>query len=392
MSGDIPMSLTCLLAIVVLAFLIAFYSYTSGGDGGGGGGGVEQFTGGVAGYTRCARVPVRGIIREILSDNAIRRSEAAAQDQWEMFYPCTYTHAESELRELQLTNKKIYAVDGCDKLASKNMIWRLLVAALGREQSATLMPETFVANDPADLRAFLTSYSPSNMYICKKNVQRKKGLEMSNNLDTLLKCQNRGFKVIQRYFKDVFVLGGRKLNLRMYVAVVCDPDGRRMAYLHRNGKCLYTNRPYSRDSTDFEEQITSVNLDPAVYETLPLDFIELRRTLAADHGIAFVEEIFAPTARKLRQVMGALLPSVCTNGSLRTNVRFQLFGVDVILTDAREPYVLEFNKGPEMHPANTTDYSLKRCVLEDMLRIAQVLPPTAVERTNGFELLTEIRT
>ena len=105
-----------------------------------------------------------------------------------------------------------------------------------------------------------------------------------------------------------------------------------------------------------------------------------------------MEEIFAPTARKLRQVMGALLPSVCTNGSLRTNVRFQLFGVDVILTDAREPYVLEFNKGPEMHPANTTDYSLKRCVLEDMLRIAQVLPPTAVERTNGFELLTEIRT
>ena len=184
-----------------------------------------------------------------------------------------------------MQNKLIYAVDGCDLIASKNGVWKLLVEAYGREQSAKLMPSTYLASDNDELRAFLAAYDPRHMYICKKNIQRKKGLLLTNNLDQLLQCQYRGYKVMQRYFQDVLLIGGRKLNLRIYVLVLCDLDGSKRAYLHRNGMCLYTNQPYAKNSVHAAEtQITSLNMDPSVYRTLPLDFVDLSRALFEGHG------------------------------------------------------------------------------------------------------------
>lgn len=380
---DLPMSLLFLTMIVVISVVSALYgmhsSSSSSTDV------AEPFVS----YTRCDRYPVQGIIKDIFASNGMSKDD----ESWDLYYPCTYTHVESELRKLRFNDKRIYAVDGCDLIASKNAIWRLLIDAYGRESAATLMPETYLAADPNELRAFLRGYSPGTLYICKKNVQRKKGLLLSQNLEELLRCHHRGYKVIQRYFKDVFLLGGRKLNLRVYVLVVCDVDGRRTAYIHRNGKCMYTNRPYIRDSTTFEEQITSVNLDSGVYADLPLDFVQLQRHLASTTAAApvrFQTDVFDPMARKLRLVVSAVLPSLCSQSSIRQNVRFQLFGADVILTDSLEPFVLEFNKGPEMKPINDTDYALKRCVLEDVMRTAGVLPPESVMRPNGFQTLVEL--
>ena len=373
--ADLPMSLVFLLMVVVLALTVAFSSARAPPL-------AEPF----ANYSRCA--PVQGIIKEIFAANGMMHSD----EDWQLYYPCTYTHVESELRKLNIAaDKTIYAVDGCDMIASKNLIWTRLVQAHGRAASAAIMPETYLAADPAELRAFLAAFSPRHMYICKKNVQRKQGLMLTNNLDQLLQCQHRGFKVIQRYFKDVFLLGGRKLNLRVYVLVICDIDGRRTAYVHRNGKCMYTNRPYARDSVVFEEQITSVNLDPSVYKTLPLDFVALRRALRK-RGVCFDRDVFEPTVRKLQLVMDAVLPALCAHPHLRRNLRFQLFGADVILTDTLDPYVLEFNKGPEMRPVNHDDYALKRGVLEDTLRMAGVLPHKSIARVNGYRTLRELPT
>jgi hypothetical protein len=289
-----------------------------------------------------------------------------------------------------LTNKIVYAVDGCDLIASKNGIWKLIVDAYGREASAQLMPESFIASDADDLRAFLAVYNPRHMYICKKNVQRKKGLLLTNNLDLLLQCQYRGYKVLQRYLQDVFLVGGRKLNLRVYVLVVCDVDGSKRAYVHRNGMCLYTNRPYAKGSGhDTETQITSLNMDPALYDALPLDFVDLRRALfdgeaGLPPGVDFDRGVFRPLCGKIAKIMQAALPAMCAQAHLRSNVRFQLFGGDVILTDRLEPYVLEFNKGPYMRPMNARDYKLKRCVLEDAMRMGGVLPMQSIERVHGF--------
>jgi hypothetical protein len=375
---DLPISIIFVVCLVVFTIILSVSSSFSSAS-------SEQPT--VAStepyinYARCDSAPVTGIMSDIFKTNRISKSGFTDSH---LYYPCSYTNVEKEMRRTRMERKIIYAVDGCDLLASKNAIWQLLVDAYGRSESSTLMPETFITSDARELKYFLETYSPSQLYICKKNIQQKKGLLLTNNLDTLLQCQYRGFKVIQKYFRDVFLIHGRKLNLRLYVAVVCDVDGTRKAYLHRNGKCMYTNKEYNKNSTQFEEQITSVNLDTRVYDSLPLDFVDLQQTLWEDNGIRFLDDVYRPLRAKLTKMMFAVLPSLCTQAHLRSNVRFQLFGADVILTDTLQPYVLEFNKGPNMRSVNQRDYTLKRCVLEDILRLTHVIAPTSIDRVNGF--------
>jgi len=370
---DIPMSILFLICIVVLSIIIAYTSANQIT--------TTSQTETYINYKRCSKNKITGIIHDIFTNNGIQQNSF---DNWELYYPCNYTNVESELRTIRMKNKVIYAVDGCDIIASKNSIWQLLLDAYGRTESKILMPNTFILSNKAHLKEFLELYSPLNLYICKKNIQNKNGLLLTNNLDLLLQCHHRGYKILQEYYTNVFLLHGHKLNLRMYMFVFCDTDGTKKAYIHRNGKCMYTNKVYNPSSMNFEEQITSVNVKKEMYDTFPLDFVDLQTTLLNEHGIKFIDDIFKPTCAKLTKIMYAALPALCSQAHLRTNVRFQLFGVDIILTDKLEPYVLEFNKGPAMTPINKKDYKLKRCVLEDMLRLANIIHPQMITRPNGF--------
>ena len=198
-----------------------------------------------------------------------------------------------------------------------------------------------------------------------------------------------GYVVVQRYLKDVHLVparDGHKLNLRLYVAIVCDPSGgRRRAYLHhRAGKCMYTARPYDRSSVDFEQQITSVELRPEVYRSLPLTLEELRLHWQT-RGIRY-DDVWRRIVAQMALVARAVLPHVCILRHCQHSVRFQLFGADVILDRDLHPYVLELNKGPNMKPVNARDRRLKQTVLEDTFALAGVTEPPS-SRGTGYQLL-----
>jgi len=255
---------------------------------------------------------------------------------------------------------------------SKNKLWEAIVGAYGREHARTLMPPTYVVADPDDLKRFLQQYDPNAMYICKKNVQRKKGLLMTSNMDDILRCHYHGYKIIQEYITNVHTVKRHKLNLRLYVLIVCDANGGpKRAYVHTQGKCLYTAKPYDPTTLrDEDTQITSLNTTSAQYEgpdALPLTFDELRQhwyNTRIDY-----EHVMGNVHQALREVVHAVLPSMCTASKFKNHVRFQLFGADVLLRgDTLDPYVLELNKGPSMKPANQADYGVKRGVLEDVFK------------------------
>ena len=52
--------------------------------------------------------------------------------------------------------------------------------------------------------------------------------------------------------------------------------------------------------------------------------------------------------------------------NIKQNTKFQLFGVDIIIDDNYNPYILEINKGPDMNPKNDRDKKMKLKVLNDM--------------------------
>ena len=149
---------------------------------------------------------------------------------------------------------------------------------------------------------------------------------------------------------------------------------------------MYTNKPYQRDSIDFEHQITSVGLEPTVYDTLPLTLGELRTYWHA-RNISYAE-VYGRIFTKMQLVARALLPHVCNSApsNCQKHVRFQLFGADIILTDTMDPFLLEFNKGPNMVPINARDDTMKRAILEDTFSMAGVI--RLHNRENGYTLLS----
>lgn len=323
---------------------------------------VEPF----ANFKKCDHKPPTGVLKDVLDAHEYTKTTT---DDWDIFLPCNYTHVEQELREMDtqrlLPNQSVFAVDGCDKLVSKNKLWQALVDVYGRARASTISPPTYVVADPDDLARFLEDYVPQRMYICKKNVQRKKGLMMSDNLDTLLRCHYQGYKVIQEYLTDVHLVKGYKLNLRLYVLVVCDTYGNKHVHIHPEGKCLYTEQPYNPDTLhDTSTQITST-ASASVYEddALPLTLNDLREHWLNVH--VNYDHVMRNVHEQLHAAVNAVLPKLCRATKFRRVTRFQLFGADVLLRGRDlAPFVLEFNKGPSMKPVNARDYAMKRRVME----------------------------
>jgi len=259
-------------------------------------------------------------------------------------------------------------VDGCDQLVSKNTIWKTIEKAYGRPFASQLMPESFVTDDIDEMKLFYNTFNPSNKYILKKNIQRKEGLKITSKLDDIIRAQQDDFKIIQKYIVNVYTLNNYKVNFRMYVLLLCK-NHTQTFYLYENGKCMYTNKPYSKNSPDTETQITSYKLDKQIYDSLPLTIDDFKKQTG---------NMWYPIRDKIRmklvRVVQAYKNKLGLNPVLRQNVCFQLFGVDVILNEEREPFILEFNKGPDMNFTNSSDYNMKYELHRDMFSLVGLLP------------------
>ena len=133
---------------------------------------------------------------------------------WDIYLPCGYNNVEKELKSIKVSNDKqiVFGIKGCDRIVSKNGIWRLLVNKYGRSHAKKFMPDTYLMQDKENLFVFQKNYHPSKLYIMKKNIQRQKGLKITRNLEEIL--QNSGdssdYRVVQELLQDPFILNGRR--------------------------------------------------------------------------------------------------------------------------------------------------------------------------------------
>ena len=95
--------------------------------------------------------------------------------KWNLYLPCGYNGVEQELKNIKLSNKKqkIFAINGCDLVASKNNLWALLHNKYGRVGASKIMPETYILHDSDDMMMFSQNYKPDKLYLLKKNTSCK---------------------------------------------------------------------------------------------------------------------------------------------------------------------------------------------------------------------------
>lgn len=313
-------------------------------------------------FYKCNKYVLGKIIKKILNDNNIKRTHNI-NDNWLLFLPCTYNDIEKEMKKMDdTTNKILFGIKGCDLIVSKNNLWKLLENKYGRNNSKKLMPETWILSNKDQIELFKTNYSKKDMYIMKKNLQRKEGLLLTNNLEEIINNNDKKFRIVQKYMKNTYLINKRKVNLRIYLLIIYK-NKKLTTYYYKNGKCIYTNKDYA-NSYDLEENITSLNLDMDIYKKNPFDLFELMNYMGKKKYSILIQNI-KNNLKKLHNMYKNILSDLNKNNN--KNVHFQLFGLDYIFDNDLNVYLLELNKGPDMTSKNDKDYVLKYRIYEDLL-------------------------
>ena len=336
----------------------------------------EQFTN----FYQCPDYKLLKNLETVFEDNKIIRAPSSSTS--DLILPCGYNNVEEELDKLDdiKDNQKIYAIKGCDKLASKNELWGIFRNAYGFKGACEYMPNTYATNKPEEVALFKDNYKPGALYFLKKNIQRKEGILLTRDYNQILEEAHIGeYKVIQEAVDDLYLIKKRKVNLRVYLLIMCK-GGDVKGYLYHEGKCIYSNLEVSEDASNGsngsneimrEEHLTSLNLDVAIYKSAPESLKDLKKHLG--------EYKFNVLWMRIRKIFGALMKAVvgerlvCNKKSLEGATSFQLFGADVIFTNKMKPYLLELNKGPSMKYMTENDEKMKLELTTDVMKQAGVL-------------------
>jgi len=252
------------------------------------------------------------------------------------------------------------------------------------------MPESYVLGDTEEIQVFMQDFNEkdNSIYILKKNVQRKEGLKLTRDYNEILEAAKDDYRVAQKYITNLFLINGRKVNLRIYLLIVLK-DNKTHFYVSNIGKCIYTNKKYDDNDLDFESNITSYNLDMTVYKDNPRNFDELRKYI--DDNVYNRPNAGAYLFKKIdslmKKVSKCLANNIYQSKNIKGAITFQLFGCDVIFTDDLHPYLLEMNKGPDMSPRDEIDENMKSTVQIDMFRTIGILDKESEQsekRPNSF--------
>jgi hypothetical protein len=280
-------------------------------------------------------------------------------------------------------NKVLFGIKGCDLLVSKNNLWKLLENKYGRFNAKQIMPETWILSNNEQMKLFKNDYSEKHMYIMKKNIQRKEGLLLTNNLEEILNNGDKKFRIVQKYMKNTYMINRRKINLRIYLLIIYK-NNKLTSYYYKNGKCIYTNKDYT-GSNELEENITSLNLDMNIYEKSPFDLFELMNYMDTKKYLILIQNI-KNNLKKLEIMYRTMIGNL--NKNENKNTHFQLFGLDYIFDNDLNVYLLELNKGPDMTSKNDKDYVLKYRIYEDLLNKVGIIKYNKKNKKNMFEKIS----
>jgi hypothetical protein len=328
-------------------------------------------------YYKSDKYKINKIIKNVLDTNNIIHSNDI--NEWNVYLPSGYNNIEDDLKNIVIKNnkQKIFGIDGCDKIVSKNNLWNIIENTYGRNQAKILMPESYTYDNNIHLDLFKKHYIKNKIYIIKKNIQRKEGIILSNNYNQIITLKQDNYKIIQKYIENLYLIHNRKINLRIYLLIV-RTNNIVSYYIHKKGKCIYTNKDYKLDNLDYEMHLTSLNVDNTIYNNRPQTFDELNCHLGSVNYKLLMDNI----NKNLTLVLKACKPHVGILDKFKSNDTFQLFGLDYIFTSQMYPYLLEINKGPSMYSCNKTDEDQKYQVILDPIKMVDIIPNISNEFLN----------
>ncbi len=300
-----------------------------------------------------------------------------------IYLPCTYDNTEEEIKNMNLKEEeenRVFIIHNADQIVAKDGLWKNLNAYYGYDKTLTMCPNTYVLYEKNDIRRLQEDFDSNKIYILKKNIQRQEGLKISNNKDEIF-TNKGGYILAQELLQDPYLIKGRKINLRIYVLVVCHKN-KYQVYAYKDGFMYYTKDLFKQNSIEMGPNITTGYVDRWIYDVHPLTHEDFRKYLDSKRPLSVAEKnvttnlsthVFNNIYELVKDVFKAFYGKIGNGEKLYNHMSFQLFGLDVAIDDKLNAKIMEVNKGPDLGSKDDRDGNLKRGLIKDILRIVKAV-------------------
>lgn len=323
-----------------------------------------------------------------------------------LIVPCSYENTENEIEQLDklLTNNiygkavRVFMLNNTDYMVSKIALWKFLKDRYGTKIASTMIPYSVDLTDKNELDDFKRNFDKNKLYITKNNNQRQEGIEIHNNLDTILKSLNK-YILVQELLQDPYLINGRKINLRVYCLVIKDTNSNTLVQIYQDGFMYYTPELFEKGNPSFKKNITTGYIDRKVYDENPLTHEDFKKYLDnSNRALTPIEQYFKQTRpniklsdyifTKINHLLKFIFETyINTVGSKTLGVGFQIYGADIAINEHLHPMIMEINKGPDLTAKDGRDKVLKEGMCRDVLKSVGLITPNT---NNKFLTVLEV--
>lgn len=323
--------------------------------------------------------PIMSPYKEVIDANhySIVREFADAN----LIFFSDYSYIDQKIRNIPFRPScpkyYIYAICGSDEMASKSSL-AVYLKAKGYDY---LLPRTYVLNDRHDLQSLRGDHVDGTVYMVKKNVQRQEGNLITGDIEYILKSSQDDYVVCQELLQDPYLVGGRKINMRVYMLVV-SYKGETRFYMYNNGFMYYTPGMFQKGSSERDINITTGYIDRKVYQENPLTIQDFLSTLDDADAYKLVDNM-KKALGCVREAYADVLTSL--NQGL-PGVKFNVYGVDIAPDENLGVKIMEINKGPDLTYKDERDKAVKLNMVFDMFAMVGLRSPDKDKNKNFLRL------
>lgn len=354
----------------------------------------------------------------VLGNNNITMSNNANKTDVDILFPCGYRYIDSEIESLPNIHdknrkpKRVFIINGAEEITAKNYLWKNILEHHGINKATEIAPMTYILKGPYkqnDLIRLKKDHYQGKMYIMKKNIQRQEGIQITDDINKIIENKD-DYVVVQNLLQDSYLVNGRKINLRVYIVIICHKDATDV-FMFNDGFMYYTKQKFIKGSKEYDNHITTGYVERDVYHKNPLTHTDFKKYLdmnegekyhpsneprklyqhemaIRNQGLKVSNVIFERIRKMLADVFIAFKGKICTNKTMSGNPNpiyddysVQIFGADIAINDQLQPQIIEINKGPDLSPKDERDGTVKKKMVNDVLEIIGIKRKSI---NNGF--------
>ena len=266
------------------------------------------------------------------------------------------------------------------------------------------MPETYIL--PKDLEIFnekIKDFSlddKEKLWLIKPVASsRGRGIRLLTDINTIPKKT-----LITHYIYNPHLINGKKYDLRLYLLVTgyCPIK----IYLYDNGLARFCSEEYDLNPekmTDRYIHLTNYSINKTSANFIKND--STNEEIGDKWTIGTLKKYFIennldfkPVWNKIKDIIIKIILSVSDCAittfkqfKLRSNNLFELYGVDILLDENLNPWLMEVNLNPSLNCDSKLDLKVKSKLLTDIFNIIGVIPFSHDGKFTPFEQLNEYK-